>query len=157
MAVMNVKMNYEDKVDRIEGGVRAIEDLSIGKLIIYDVQGNVIAKRELNRVAEWWPEQSGPESRRTRVDEVVRKVEEGLAPDVVRIRYSIGTDWSDEPAIYFRIILSDDAASQRLPAVAKEVRERLELGLDFTSLGLRPYHNFRSESEQAALKDGAWE
>ena len=29
-----------------------------------------------------------------------------LAPDVVRIRLNISQDWSNDPAIYFRVILS---------------------------------------------------
>jgi hypothetical protein len=152
MAVMNVKMKYDDNVSRVIGGVRAVEDEQSGKLVIYDANGDVIAKRELNRVAEWWPENSAGE----RIEPVVRAVETDLKPHVIRIRYSVGTDWSDEPAVYFRVVLSDDAAANRLGEIANEVRKRLDGRLDFSALGLRPYHNFRSESEQAALRDEAW-
>jgi hypothetical protein len=156
MAVMNVKMYGDDKVSRIVGGARAFEDLQTGKLIIYDVNGNVIAKRDLHRVTDWWPEESSTNGQQERIDAAVRTVEAALKPDVVRIRYSIGTDWSDEPAVYFRVVLSDDAAAHRLREIAREVRERLNDRLDFSALGVRPYHHFRSESEQAALKEEAW-
>jgi hypothetical protein len=155
MAVMNVKMKYDDSVSRIAGGVRAVEDELTDKLIIYDVKGNVIAKRELNRVAEWWPEDSADSAKHDRIEAAVSAAESALAPDVVRIRYSLGTDWSDEPAIYFRVILSDDAAKHRLREIANAVRERLGR-LDGLAFGLRPYHHFRSESEQAALREEAW-
>jgi hypothetical protein len=31
--------------------------------------------------------------------------------EVVRIRHSFGEDWSGDPAIYFRIVLSDEASA----------------------------------------------
>ena len=37
-----------------------------------------------------------------------------LAPDVVHIRYDIGEDWSGQWAIFFRVVLNDNAARQRL-------------------------------------------
>jgi hypothetical protein len=36
----------------------------------------------------------------------VRAAESALKPDVVRIRYDIGEDWSGQWAIFFRIVLS---------------------------------------------------
>ncbi len=35
-----------------------------------------------------------------------------LGKDVVRIRHSIGTDSAGDPAIFFRIVLSDDASRE---------------------------------------------
>ena len=48
------------------------------------------------------------------VTEVVRL----LSPDVVRIRYDIGEDWSGQWAIFFRVVLTDDATKRRLNKVA---------------------------------------
>ncbi len=42
--------------------------------------------------------------------EQVDRIASGLAPDVVHIRFSTGRDWSEHPAFYFRVILSDKAS-----------------------------------------------
>src|SRR6266568_2539191 len=94
--------------------------------------------------------------RQAEIAESVANVERLLAPDVVRIRYEIGTDWSGDWAIYFRVVLSDEAGKKRLREVAKRVVRSLADHLDFLTLGLFPYHSFRSESEQAALREEAW-
>jgi hypothetical protein len=49
-------------------------------------------------------------SQREKIRDEVREVEAALRPDIVRIRYNIGEDWADRWAIFFRIVLSDDAA-----------------------------------------------
>jgi hypothetical protein len=90
------------------------------------------------------------------IDAKVRKVEKALKPDVRHIRYEIEEDWSGQWAIFFRVVLSDEAATQRLRDVATNVVWRLAEQLDFTALGVFPYHNFRSESEQAILREEAW-
>jgi hypothetical protein len=33
-----------------------------------------------------------------------------LKPDVVRVRYSLRDDWQGRPSVFFRVVLSDDAA-----------------------------------------------
>lgn len=76
--------------------------------------------------------------------------------DVVRINYEVAQDWSGDWAIFFRVLLSDDAANQRLRAVTTQVRSALAQRLDFDSMGLFSYYNFRSVSEQAALREEAW-
>lgn len=80
-----------------------------------------------------------------------------LTPDVVHIRYDLGEDWSGEGAIFFRVLLKD-AASERphLREVARRVTERIFNEVQPQKLGLQAYFNFRSESEQATLKEEAW-
>ena len=95
-----------------------------------------------------------PQQNRIRAE--VRVVEAELKPDIVRIRYGISEDWSGQWAIFFRVVLSDEAAKNRLREVANSVVWRLSERLDFPALGVFPYHNFRSESEQAALREEAW-
>jgi hypothetical protein len=90
------------------------------------------------------------------IDAAVSEVAGMLAPDVVHIRSEIGRDWSGDWAIFFRVVLSDDASKQRLRQVATNVVWRLAERLDFPSMGVFPYHNFRSESEQATLQEEAW-
>jgi len=89
------------------------------------------------------------------IDAAVDLVVAGL-PDVVRIRYDIGEDWSGQWAIFFRVVLTDEAARQRLRDVAAQVVWGLARRLDFPGMGVFPYHNFRSVSEQAMLQEEAW-
>ena len=94
--------------------------------------------------------------RETEIAEAAAEVERLLAPDVVSIRYKITTDWSDEWAVYFRAVLSYEAAEKRLLDTASKVEERLADRLDFEELGLNAYHHYRSASEQAVLRDETW-
>ena len=58
--------------------------------------------------------------------EQVDRISGVLAPDVVRVRVSVGQDWSEHPAVYFRVILSDDASRlERLTEVTRVVRRKL--------------------------------
>jgi hypothetical protein len=86
------------------------------------------------------------------INEVVRT----LTPEVVHIRYEIGEDWSGQWAIFFRVVLTDDTAKHRLREIASKVVWGLARQLDFPAMGVFPYHNFRSVSEQAALNEPAW-
>lgn len=87
----------------------------------------------------------------------VAAVQRELAPDVVRIRYDIGPDWSDEWSIFFRIVLSDDASREgRLAEITQRVASRLSDELKLAELGLRSYFSFRSQSEQRSLREKAW-
>lgn len=88
----------------------------------------------------------------------IAQVEKMLAPDVVRIRYTVGTDWSGEEAVHFRILLSDAASKpRRLREVTSRVSTVIYQQIDpLNSWGLVPYLRFRSQSEQADLKEAAW-
>src|SRR5437763_640987 len=90
------------------------------------------------------------------IQAAVDEVERSLAPDVVRIRYEIGEDWSGQWAIFFRVVLTDDAARRSLREVATRVVRGLARQLDFPAMGVFAYHNFRSVSEQATLQEPAW-
>jgi hypothetical protein len=95
-------------------------------------------------------------TRRAEIEAAMQQVAHALAPDVVRIRYDIGEDWSGEWAIYFKVVLSDEAAKRKLRDARAKIVWGLAGRLDFPSLGVTPYHNFRSVSEQAALQEPAW-
>ena len=74
-----------------------------------------------------------------------------LGPSVVRVKHSIGDDMSGEPAIYFRIVLTDAASNEEtLAEVTGQISKILfdEL-LPYENWGLTPYFSFRSQSEQA--------
>ena len=94
--------------------------------------------------------------KQSQINSAVSQVVAQLSPSVQSISYQIAQDWSGQWAIFFRVVLSDDAARSRLRQVANNVEWRLAEHLDFNALGVFPYHNFRSESEQAASREEAW-
>ena len=93
----------------------------------------------------------------SRITPAVDRALRALAPDVVRIRYSLSEDWIGEPAIFFRIVLSDDASREaRLREIAPAVSSTVLQEVNPEELGLQYYFNFRSVSEQAHLKEESW-
>lgn len=93
----------------------------------------------------------------SRITPAVERAVRALAPNVVRIRYSLSEDWSGEPAIFFRIVLSDDASREaRLREIAPAVSSAVLQEVNPEELGLQYYFNFRSVSEQAELKEESW-
>ena len=93
------------------------------------------------------------------LDKAIISLGPELGPDVVTLRYSLDKDWTDDPAIYFRVVLSDQAGKRdRLRESARRVTSIIEQHLEpVEQWGLLYYFNFRSQSEQEALKDKDWE
>jgi hypothetical protein len=93
------------------------------------------------------------------IPKIVKAAEEKFAPDVVRIRYHTGFDWSGDPAIFFRVLLSDHASRrENLGDLVRRVDR--ELSDEFLRLGESDYFayiDYRSKSEQDKLKDPQWE
>jgi hypothetical protein len=95
-------------------------------------------------------------TKQAEIDAAIQRVQQIVGSDLVRIRYEIGEDWSGQWAIFFRIVLTDDAARRRLRETATKIEWGLARELDFPGMGVSPYHNFRSVSEQAMLQEPAW-
>lgn len=95
-------------------------------------------------------------TKQAEIEAAIEDVQRTVGPDVVRVRYEIGEDWAGQWAIFFRIVLSDDAARRRLREVAEKVEWGLAKQLDYPGMGVFPYHNYRSASEQALLREPAW-
>lgn len=80
-------------------------------------------------------------------------------PGVVKWRYTLENDWSGDPAIFFWVTLTDKATKpanfQRTKAAFIDtIKNHADLIGDW---GLLSYFSFRSESEQAKLKDEVYE
>ena len=91
-------------------------------------------------------------------EEKVQQTARKFPDDVVRIRYSFDEDWSGDPAIYFRIVLSDDASRrERLRESSQRVRKALEQDLQLNESDYLSYFHYRSKSEQDKLKEPDWE
>jgi hypothetical protein len=97
-------------------------------------------------------------SQKSQFAAAVAEVERQLHPQVVHIRHTLRNDWSGEPAVFFRILLSDEASKRDH---LLEVTDRITFSIDqqiepLEQWGVLPYYNFRSQSEQEALKEEAW-
>lgn len=89
------------------------------------------------------------------VDAAIRS----LSPqEVVRVAYSIGHDSTDDPAIFFRIVLTDaESREDRLADVTGRVASTLFNSVrPIENWGLTPYFSFRSFSEQRMRNDPEW-
>ena len=77
------------------------------------------------------------------------------APGVVRWQHTLGTDWSGDPAIYFWVVLTDEASKkENLKKSTDGFTNVISQQADFLNdWGLIPYFHFRSESEQEVLQD----
>jgi hypothetical protein len=88
----------------------------------------------------------------------VDKAARVLAPDVVRIRFSVEDDWSGDESIFFRVVLSDEASKvSRLYDVSQRAQAAIEEEVGARELGLQTYFNFRSLSETKQIKEAAWD
>ena len=77
-------------------------------------------------------------------------------PDaMVNWRYTIGEDWSGDPAIFFWITLSDEAAKRRnLQDATRQIIDLVNQQVNpLGQWGLIPYFSFRNQSEQARLRE----
>jgi hypothetical protein len=88
----------------------------------------------------------------------VKRAERKLKPDVVWIRFNLGFDWTGDPSVFFRIVLSDEACmgEERFRVLRQRVQETLRSEFDEDELALLPYFNYRSLSEQTEMKERAW-
>jgi hypothetical protein len=88
----------------------------------------------------------------------VGEVASKFPSEVVRIRFTFGRDWDGDPAVYFRILLTDGARSRYLLSqLTGLVGSSLirELGLD--DMEYIPHFSYRSKAEQDKLRDPEWE
>ena len=90
-------------------------------------------------------------------NEIARAISK-LGKETVRVNWSLGTDSTDEPSIFFRIVLTDAASREDKLA---EVTSRISTILfdeirPYENWGLLPYYSFRNKSEQDKLKDTEW-
>ena len=92
-----------------------------------------------------------------RVDEVAKK----FPGEVVRIRHSFSRDWDGDPAINFRIVLTDKVRrDHRLSELSDLIGGALikDLALYESAYSAYiPYFYYRSKSEEDRLKDPEWE
>lgn len=86
------------------------------------------------------------------------EVEQRLRPEVVRILHYLADDATGDPAVFFLVLLSDEASRYE---VLRNNTRRIEEEIEQTVRPLWtwevfPYFHYRSESAQAQLKSQAW-
>jgi len=92
------------------------------------------------------------------LDQKVEETATKFPGEVVGIRYSIGSDWNGDPAIFFRVLLSDAASRQgTLADVTGRVGTALFDDLQLAESDYTPYFYFRSKAEQDKMKDPEWQ
>ena len=111
-------------------------------------------RRRDNRVVATVPRTVVPQEK---IAKALLKAEAALRPDVIRIRWGAGTDWTGDHSLFFRVVLSDDASKPKhLQEVAQRVADTIVNEVQNEAFGFNAYFNFRSKTEQDALKEPAW-
>jgi|SRR5271166_672360 len=92
-----------------------------------------------------------------KVDEVAKK----FPGEIARIKHSFSQDWDGDPAIYFKILVTDEALVRHpLLELTHRIKDALikDLALFTSEYSVYiPYFNFRTKAEQDRLKDPQWE
>ena len=97
------------------------------------------------------------------IEKAITRIQEQFPEQIARIRFSIGEDWADYPAIFFRILLHDKYASdltspeprRRFGDLLAQIMDAIKSEIDTD--GLQPYFNFRTVSEQEQLRNPEWD
>ena len=91
------------------------------------------------------------------IESGIQRAAQTLAPDVVRIRYSLDDDWVGDPSVFFRVVLSDEAGSEGVSAeTGWRIMDKIRDEVKPDELGLHAYFNFRGFSEESRDPDPAW-
>jgi len=94
----------------------------------------------------------------TQLANEIAKAIRKLGKEAVRVNYSLGTDSTGEPSIFFRIVLTDAASrAEKLAEVTGRIATTLFDEIrPYESWNLLPYFSFRSRSEQEKRNDPEW-
>jgi hypothetical protein len=99
------------------------------------------------------------------VAQAIRAVKERFPDDVEYVRYSFHDDWAGDPALYFRILLTDRFHGKKIlgdPALTRDLTAltngiKATIRDEINEPGLWVYFSFRTVSEQRQLRDPQWD
>ena len=84
----------------------------------------------------------------------VANASSGLPDPVVSVTPSLGTDWNGESAVFFQIVLADGTPRSQLLNLTKQISQAIVRQVQpLEEWGVLPYFNFRTQSEQARIKE----
>jgi hypothetical protein len=72
----------------------------------------------------------------------------------VTVTPSLGTDWNGEPAVFFQVVLPDGTPRSQLLNLTKQISQAIVQQVQpLEEWGVLPYFDFRTQSEQARIKE----
>jgi hypothetical protein len=97
------------------------------------------------------PENSSSEC----LEQELQFLKASMPPAFIGWDYALKEDWSGDPSIFFYITLSDEASKRgNLRRIAAEISGKISESIQpLDRYGLNAYFHFRSQSEQAILKE----
>ena len=83
----------------------------------------------------------------------IAQVVHELPPQVISVTPTLGNDWAGEPAVYFQIIITDNAVPRRnLLAFTKDIsHDIIQRIRPLEEWGVLPYFNFLTQSDAARM------
>ncbi len=94
-------------------------------------------------------------TKQAQIEAAVRDIVNGASTHVINISFEFGKDWTGDWAIFFHVVLRNQASKgAMLGRVTTEVRRRLAEKLRALDVRLVGYSDFRSESEVAEMQRG---
>lgn len=81
-----------------------------------------------------------------------------LPAQVVSVTPTLGTDWNGESAVFFQVILGDNAVPRpQLLNFTKQISQAIVQQVrPLEEWGVLPYFNFLTQTEQSRIKQPAW-
>lgn len=86
--------------------------------------------------------------------EAISRAAEGvLGPDVLSVTPSLGENWMGDEAVFFLVILSDEASRGDLLKTTRRVERAIVDQVEpLEEWGVLPYFDYRNQSEQADIE-----
>lgn len=79
-----------------------------------------------------------------------------LPPHILSVTPTLGTDWDGESAVFFQVILADGTPRAQLLNLTKQLSQTIVQQVQpLEEWGVLPYFDFRTQSEQARIKEPA--
>jgi hypothetical protein len=76
---------------------------------------------------------------------------------IVSVTPSLGTDWNGESAVFFQVVLADGTPRSQLLNLTKQISQTIIKQVQpLEEWGVLPYFDFRTQSEQARIKEPTW-
>jgi hypothetical protein len=73
---------------------------------------------------------------------------------IVSVTPSLGTDWNGESAVFFQVVLADGTPRSQLLDLTKQISQTIIKQVQpLEEWGVLPYFDFRTQSEQARIKE----
>ncbi len=87
----------------------------------------------------------------------VAQAASGQQRPIVSVTPSLGTDWNGEPAVFFQVVIANGTPRAQLLDLGKRISQAIVQQVQpLEAWGVLPYFDYRTESEQARIKEPSW-